>query len=263
MPTSKPLSSTAQAVLEAAAQRDDRHAFPPARLPAAAKRAVGQSLIKAGLLEEIAAEEAGPAWRVLPDGERFALRATEAGLAAVGVEPTRMPEIRVDDAGEAAPASSNQDGPTDEPTAAEAKQAAQPTPRSARLGLRSVAEAVIGAWDDPVQERSSVAEAVEALRAALAGPKRAPTRLQPEIPRQPRADTKRAAVLALLGRPGGATVAQVAEATGWATHTVRGFFAGLKKAGVPVEVLERVKQVGPGNQGTKGSYTVYRVAGAA
>jgi len=51
-------------------------------------------------------------------------------------------------------------------------------------------------------------------------------------------------------------------ATGWAQHTVRGFLAGLKK-GHTVEVLERVRQVGPGAQGTKGSYSVYRIAAAA
>ena len=70
-------------------------------------------------------------------------------------------------------------------------------------------------------------------------------------------------MLALLRRPEGATVAQIAEATGWAPHTVRGFFAGLKKRqGITVEVLERVRQVGPGKQGAKGSYTVYRIAEA-
>lgn len=76
--------------------------------------------------------------------------------------------------------------------------------------------------------------------------------------RQPRPDTKRATVLARLRRSESTTVVQVAEATGWAPHTVRGFFAGLKKAGTPVEVLERVKRVGAG-QGSKGSYTAYRV----
>ena len=49
------------------------------------------------------------------------------------------------------------------------------------------------------------------------------------------------------------------EATGWAQHTVRGFLAGLKKKGHMVEVLERVRQVGPGAQGTKGSYSIYRI----
>jgi predicted ArsR family transcriptional regulator len=65
-------------------------------------------------------------------------------------------------------------------------------------------------------------------------------------PRQPHRGTKQGAVLALLRRPEGATVAQIAEATGWANHTVRGFFAGLKKRqGIVAEAQERVRQVGP------------------
>jgi predicted ArsR family transcriptional regulator len=97
---------------------------------------------------------------------------------------------------------------------------------------------------------------MEALRAAmLSRPAPAPTN-------GPRQDTKQEAVLALLRRAEGATVAQVAEATGWANHTVRGFFAGLKKRGIAVTVLERVRQVGPNNQGAKGSYSIYRIAEA-
>ena len=67
------------------------------------------------------------------------------------------------------------------------------------------------------------------------------------------------AVLTLLRRMEGATIAQVMEATGWAQHTCCGFLAGLKK-GHTVEVLERVHQVGAGSQGAKGSYSIYRVA---
>ncbi len=52
------------------------------------------------------------------------------------------------------------------------------------------------------------------------------------------------------------------EATGWAPHTVRGFLAGLKRKGHQVEVLERVRQVGAGQQGAKGSYSIYRLADA-
>lgn len=65
----------------------------------------------------------------------------------------------------------------------------------------------------------------------------------------------------MLRRPEGATVAQIAEVTGWQAHTVRGFFAGLKKRqGIAVEAAERVRQVGPGKEGTKGSYSVHRIA---
>lgn len=69
-------------------------------------------------------------------------------------------------------------------------------------------------------------------------------------------------MLTLLQHPEGVSVAQVGEATGWATRTVRGFLAGLKKHGMQVIPLERVRQVGTARQGAKGSYTVYRVVEA-
>ena len=70
-------------------------------------------------------------------------------------------------------------------------------------------------------------------------------------------------MLALLRRPEGASGPQLIEATGWAPHTVRGFLAGLARKGVEVSVLERVRQVGPNKVGAAGSYSVYRVVGAA
>ena len=70
-------------------------------------------------------------------------------------------------------------------------------------------------------------------------------------------------MLALLRRPEGATIAQIAEATGWLPHTVRRFVASLRKRqGITVEAMERVRQVGPDKQGAKGSYSVYRIADA-
>jgi hypothetical protein len=53
--------------------------------------------------------------------------------------------------------------------------------------------------------------------------------------------------------------AKVAEATGWAQHTVRGFFAGLKKKGHAVEVMSRERLVGPNKTGAKGSFTIYHL----
>ena len=51
------------------------------------------------------------------------------------------------------------------------------------------------------------------------------------------------------------------DATGWQQHTVR-FLAGLKKKGLDVTVLERVRQVGPASR-RQGSYSIYRIAEAA
>ena len=90
----------------------------------------------------------------------------------------------------------------------------------------------------------------EKLRAALAGKPPRQAR-EPGAPRKPREGTKQEAVLALLRRDEGATIAQICEATGWQGHTVRGFFAGLKKRqGIEVQVLERVRQVGPNKEET-------------
>jgi hypothetical protein len=71
-----------------------------------------------------------------------------------------------------------------------------------------------------------------------------------------RPETKQTQVLALLAREEDASGPQIAKATGWAPHTVRGFLAGLAKKGIQVDMLERVRQAGSDKQGAKGSYSV-------
>jgi cell division septation protein DedD len=53
----------------------------------------------------------------------------------------------------------------------------------------------------------------------------------------PAGDTKKAIVLALLRRKEGATTAEIAKATDWQNHTIRGFISGTltKKMGLTVE----------------------------
>jgi hypothetical protein len=119
----------------------------------------------------------------------------------------------------------------------------------------------MAAWNE--EGHPALPDAIAALRDALATThERRPARTTAGTSRPPRT-TKQASVLALLRRPEGASGPQMIEATGWAPHTVRGFLAGLAKKGITVTVLDRVRQVGPGKEGAKGSYTVYRVTGAA
>ena len=81
-----------------------------------------------------------------------------------------------------------------------------------------------------------------------------------ETPKR-REGTKQALMIELLRRPEGATIAQIAAATGWQSHTCRGVIAGAlkKKLGLTI-TTERVRNVGPNKEGARGSYTVYRVA---
>jgi Protein of unknown function (DUF3489) len=58
----------------------------------------------------------------------------------------------------------------------------------------------------------------------------------PEPPSDPKRPSKQDEVIALLRRPEGATVDEVASVTGWQRHTVRGVFSGTlkKKLGLTV-----------------------------
>jgi len=128
-----------------------------------------------------------------------------------------------------------------------------------RTSLRDAATAILAAWDASRCEDATnnpISRAVEQLRAALAS-KMARTPREPGAPRKPREGTKQEQVLAMLRRPEGATVAQIADVTAWNSNTVRGFLAGLKKKGYVVEVRDRIRQVGPNKTGAKGSFTVY------
>jgi hypothetical protein len=52
---------------------------------------------------------------------------------------------------------------------------------------------------------------------------------EPEPPSDAKRPSKQDAVIAMLRRPEGATVDEVARATGWQRHTVRGVFSGTLK----------------------------------
>ncbi|HEX5711960.1 MAG TPA: DUF3489 domain-containing protein, partial [Solirubrobacterales bacterium] len=71
--------------------------------------------------------------------------------------------------------------------------------------------------------------------------------------------TKQGLMIELLKRPEGATVEQIAAATGWQHHTIRGAISGAlrNKLGLTV-VTTRIRDLGPDTTDAKGS-TVYRI----
>ena len=62
-------------------------------------------------------------------------------------------------------------------------------------------------------------------------------RAKPILHHNSRAKSKQTAVVALLNRPQGATIAAMIAATGWQSHSVRGFLAGVvrKKLGLTLQ----------------------------
>ena len=170
------LSDTQAVILSAAAQCDDRIALPlPESLRGGAAAKVVGTMLAKGFLEEVDADtrKGERVWRETGDGHGVTLVATDAGLAAVGIEP--------EDA-HTAPA-----GATDAPSE-------KPAP------------------DTPTE------------------PKAAPKA------RTPREGTKQAAIIALLQRREGASIAEVVAETGWMAHSARGFISGAlkKKLGLPI-----------------------------
>lgn len=84
------LSDTQALILSAAAQRPERIALPlPESLRGGAAAKVVGAMIAKGLLQEVDADlhKGEPIWRETGDGNGTTLVATDAGFAAIGIEP--------------------------------------------------------------------------------------------------------------------------------------------------------------------------------
>ena len=151
---------------------------------------------------------------------------TSEGMAAIGIEP---------DDNETGPAGADAGAITAEPVPG----GDTPTPAAAS--------------DDGATAGKRKAKP-KAAKPGRAAPAEKPT---------PRAGTKQALMIDLLKRPEGATVEQIAAATGWQHHTIRGAISGAlkKKLGLTVEAT-RTREVDPNKTGAKGSSTVYRIVGS-
>ncbi|MTH35150.1 DUF3489 domain-containing protein [Paracoccus limosus] len=117
------LSDTQAIILSAAAQREDRIALPlPESLRGGAAAKVIGAMLAKGFLEEVDADmrKGEPVWRETGDGHGVTLVATDAGLAAIGIEP--------EDANPAPAGATTEEPAPDTPTETEAAPKAR-TPR--------------------------------------------------------------------------------------------------------------------------------------
>jgi hypothetical protein len=218
------LSDTQLVILSAAAQRDDLSVLP---LP-------DSVTVKGGAVDKVLGSLKAKGLidhQGAPRGDDPPpLSITRAGLQAIGIEG-------------------------EEP-------GSDTAPAKADMGTMSASAGVQATDTGRVTEAAGSATPAKKGKAAKGkarGSKTAPA----EKP-TPRAGTKQALMIELLKRPEGATVEQIAAATSWQHHTVRGAISGAlkKKLGLPVEAI-RVRQVGPNQPGAKGSTTVYRITGSS
>ena len=89
--------------------------------------------------------------------------------------------------------------------------------------------------EEPIEPEAEAPAELESEAAIAEFAPAEATNAQPKAPKL-RNGTKQALMIAMLRRPEGATVEQIAEATGWARHTVRGAMAGAlkKKLGLTI-----------------------------
>jgi hypothetical protein len=188
--------------------------------------------------------------------QRFELTTDDVLAAAPGLLDGRLSpaDFRVelhDQGGAPVPAT---EAPQGAPEAQEGDAAAQePQQAPTEPAQATVAPAAA--------KRKTKTQAAKAAKAKAAKPAK-PAKVASSDKPTPRAGTKQARMIELLRRPEGATVEQIAAATGWQHHTIRGAISGAlkKKLGLNVEAT-RTREVGPNKVGAKGSTTVYRIVG--
>jgi hypothetical protein len=201
-------------ILSAASQRDDRGVEPLEKLQGEASRKAVDKLIRAKLLEKVRAHGSLPVWQREGESGPMALRITKSGLKAIAVE----------DDGTAA---------TKKPSignAADHVEERVPEGIASRKRVCVAAQKPIGK-----KHRHGKAETKTGMR------------------RESWPGSKQARVIDMLRASAGTSIAVIMKATGWQQHSVRGFFAGVvrKKLGLNLNSEkvdgERIYRiVGPG-----------------
>lgn len=124
---------------------------------------------------------------------------------------------------------------TDEPVEDEIIIPTQSTPKQDLLAAAKRAAEVL-------HEHEIEADTLAMLRAAIERVENGSRRVRAATTKEPRGQTKQEAMIEMLSREEGATVAEMAEAMGWQAHTVRGAMAGAlrKKLGLNVVTTGKV-----------------------